>query len=61
MAEYKIVFYPEFILDKGSPVELVATSSQVNQMAANGWSVLQVVPGTNAQTYGGLFVTFVRE
>lgn len=61
MAEYKIIFYPEFILNERYPVELVETSAQVNQMAARGWSVVNIVPGTNAQTYAGLFVTYVKQ
>lgn len=61
MPEYKIVWFPEFIVKKGQPVELTQTSAQVNQWAAAGWRVQQVVPGTNAQTYGGLFVTFVHD
>lgn len=60
MPEYKVVWFPEFFMDNSHPVELTKTSELVNQWAAAGWTVHQVVPGTNAQTYGGLFVTFVR-
>lgn len=60
VTEYKIVWFPEFVIDKGKPVVLEDTSKQVNQWVGGGWAVHQVVPGTNAQTFSGLFVTFVK-
>ena len=59
LPEYKIVWFPEFVMNGSGPVELTKTSEQVNEWAAAGWRVHQVTPGTNAQTYSGLFVTFV--
>jgi hypothetical protein len=61
MSEYKIVWFPEFVVSGRQPVELTETSAYINQWAIAGWQVHQVVPGTNAQTVGGLFVTFVHD
>lgn len=61
MAEYKIVWFPEFVVGQGQPVELTQTSARVNDWAAAGWRVHHVAPGTNSQTWSGLFVTFVHD
>lgn len=41
-------------------LECANVDSVVNTAAADGWTLHSVVPGTNAQTYSGLFVTLQR-
>lgn len=61
MAEYRVVHVQDFILNSGGQVQNVTTATAVmNQHAAEGWRVIACVPGTNAQTHGGLFITFER-
>jgi hypothetical protein len=42
------------------PVHVGQATEHANTMAQAGWELIQVVPGTNAQTYGGLYLTFRR-
>ena len=59
MYEYKVVWINEHIdARSGSPAyTLGQTNEVINEFARHGWEPMSVVPGTNAQTYGGLFVT----
>lgn len=41
-------------------LECANVDSVVNTAAADGWTLHSIVPGTNAQTYSGLFVTLQR-
>ena len=61
MAEYKIVWVPESVLGRGEVVELSETSRIVNQYCSAGWVPTHVTPGTNGQTYAGLFVVLRRD
>ena len=44
----------------GTEQDIPNATGVMNRMSQEGWAVHSVVPGTNAQTYGGLFITFVR-
>jgi len=68
MPEYKLVFMPEHIDVDGyrhrsreEPIDVVKTTALINELAASGWRPISVVPGTNAQTYSGLYITLVRD
>jgi len=55
---YRVVWVREVsIRSDQASVECVNTTTAINQFEAQGWEVVCVAPGTNAQTYGGLFVT----
>jgi hypothetical protein len=60
--EYQVRFVSEFVVDPGSgtDVELPVVTGVIQRMAADGWEPISIVPGTNAQTHSGLFVTFRR-
>lgn len=61
MAEYRVVHVQDFFSSSGGQAQDVPNATAVmNQHAAEGWRVIACVPGTNAQTYGGLFITFER-
>lgn len=60
VAEYRTVWVSDRVSDTSSGQALPNATSTMNQHASEGWEVVSVVPGTNAQTYGGLFITFRR-
>ena len=61
MAEYRVVHVQDFISNSTGQVQTITNATAVmNQYAAEGWRVIACVPGTNAQTYGGVFITFER-
>lgn len=43
-----------------SQVDVRGTSA-MTRLAAQGWEVISVAPGTNASTYSGLFITFQKK
>ncbi|GAA3536889.1 hypothetical protein [Kribbella ginsengisoli] len=43
------------------PYECTEIDRVANAWSAAGWRLLQLAPGTNAQTYSGLFMTFERD
>lgn len=59
--KYKTVWVEQRITSSPNAVlECAQVDSVVNAAAADGWILHTLVPGTNAQTYSGLFVTFQR-
>ena len=60
MAVYKVVWVADWVYEDNSGVELANATAVMNRYAAEGWEVVTAVPGTNAQTYSGLFITFRR-
>ncbi|XHM67220.1 DUF4177 domain-containing protein [Streptomyces nigra] len=61
MAEYRVVHVQDFISNSTGQVQTITNATAVmNQYAGEGWRVISCVPGTNAQTYGGVFITFER-
>lgn len=60
MADYKVFWVPERIFSDNGVQEAPNATSLINEWAAKGYEVVTVVPGTNAQTYAGLFITLKR-
>ncbi|SFJ64311.1 DUF4177 domain-containing protein [Amycolatopsis regifaucium] len=60
MTEYRTVWVEDWVTDKSSGETVVNATNAMNRHAAEGWEVVSAVPGTNAQTYSGLFITFRR-
>ena len=61
MAEYQVKHVQDFVMSSnGTEQDIPNATGVMNRMSQEGWAVHSVVPGTNAQTYGGLFITFVR-
>jgi Domain of unknown function (DUF4177) len=60
VAEYRTVWVSDWVSDKDSGATVVNATNAMNRHASEGWEVISVVPGTNAQTYSGLFITFRR-
>jgi hypothetical protein len=59
-----VIWVFDFLMNNsGKPVmqEVPNATATINDYAADGWEVHSVVPGTNAQTYTGLFITLVRD
>lgn len=44
----------------GHPVPVTQATAHMNALAASGWEATALVPGTNAQTYSGLYLAFRR-
>jgi hypothetical protein len=44
----------------GLPIPVPPATTHLNALAAQGWEPTGLVPGTNAQTYSGLYLTFRR-
>ncbi|GAB2555235.1 hypothetical protein [Kribbella endophytica] len=62
MKEYRTLWVSQWISEEaGSPQELPNVDNVANTWASTGWKLVHMVPGTNAETYGGLFVTFERD
>jgi len=58
---YKTVWVQQSVsFTMGAVLECPSVDSVVNEAAAAGWSLHSLAPGTNAQSYHGLFVTFER-
>lgn len=61
--EYKIDWVPSGLMgtehENGPRRDSMATDF-ANGVAAQGWELMQVVPGADAATYGGLFMAFRR-
>jgi len=60
MPEYKVVWVYDFVSQSDGTQVISGATAVMNEHAADGWRVLSVQPGTNAQTYSGLFIAFVR-
>jgi hypothetical protein len=59
--EYRIDWVSDFIMrDSSTPVSVRSATDHANALATEEWELVSVSPGTNAQTYGGLFLTFRR-
>lgn len=58
---YKTVWVQQSVtFTIGAVVDCTSVDEVVNDAAANGWTLHSLAPGTNAQSYHGLFVTFQR-
>ncbi|MFF2550497.1 hypothetical protein ACFVUS_05820 [Nocardia sp. NPDC058058] len=44
-----------------TPIKVPNATRTINDMVSKGWELHSIVPGTNAQTYSGLFLTFKRD
>ena len=60
MADYKVFWVPESIIGSSGIQEAQNATALINEHASDGYEVVSVAPGTNAQTYGGLFITLKR-
>lgn len=58
---YKCVWVPTGLVSERETQEITAVSELMNEYARANWQVTAVNPGTNANTYGGVFVTFSRQ
>ena len=61
MQSFRTIWINEYVDGRQDSQEMVNANDAMNEMAAEGWDVVSVVPGTNAQTWGGLFLTFRRD
>ncbi|QOT19240.1 hypothetical protein [Paenarthrobacter sp. YJN-5] len=60
MADYKVFWVPDHISSTDGTQEVPGATALINEWAAGGYEVVSVVPGTNAQTYAGLFITLKK-
>jgi hypothetical protein len=60
MADYRVFWVPDFIGSSNGTQEVPNASALINQWCDAGYELVSVVPGTNGQTYGGLFITLKR-
>ncbi|MDO5863409.1 MULTISPECIES: hypothetical protein [Paenarthrobacter] len=60
MADYKVFWVPDHIDSMDGTQEAPNATALINEWAADGYEVVSVVPGTNAQTYAGLFITLKK-
>lgn len=61
MADYKVFWVQDNILSMNGIMQEVPNAQQViNQWCEAGYELLSVVPGTNAQTYSGLYITLKK-
>ena len=57
---YKTLWVKQRVTDHNPVTECMDVGRVVAEYAEDGWALHSLVPGTNAQTYSGLFVTFQR-
>ena len=58
--EYTTIWVEQWVDARKATVHCADVDRVVNEHAQAGWTLHSIVPGTNAQTYGGLFLTFER-
>jgi hypothetical protein len=61
--EYTVKFVEDHVIStygREGPQDVPNASALMNDMAQQGWQLHSFSPGTNAQTYGGLFIVFRR-
>ncbi|GAA4033954.1 hypothetical protein GCM10023063_17300 [Arthrobacter methylotrophus] len=61
MTNYKVFWVPESISYSNEAIEAKNSTALINEWSEQGYELVSVAPGTNAQTYGGLFVTLKHE
>lgn len=62
MPEYTVIWVKDSILESSGDAQVVGNATNViNSYAGDGWRVVSLVPGTNAQTYSGVYITLTRE
>ncbi|WP_156666215.1 hypothetical protein [Rhodococcus sp. HS-D2] len=61
MAQYEVMWVNDSVIGSNGTQRIPNASRLMNDMAMRGWTVHSVVPGTNAQTYSGLFITFYHD
>lgn len=60
VAEYKVIWVQvNLTWNAASVQEIPLVTETINQYAKKGWRLFSLVPGTNAQTHHGVFVTLV--
>lgn len=58
---YKTVWVQQSVtFTVGAVVDCTSVDAVVNDAAAHGWALHSLAPGTNAQSYHGVFVTLQR-
>lgn len=61
MADYKVFWVQDNIMSMNGIMQEATNAQQViNQWCEAGYELVSVVPGTNAQTYSGLFITLKK-
>ncbi|KUM38995.1 hypothetical protein [Arthrobacter sp. EpRS71] len=61
MAEYKVFWVRDFVItDSENMLEIPNATKVINDWCNAGYELVSIVPGTNAQTYMGLFITLRR-
>jgi hypothetical protein len=58
--QYRTVWVSQWVSASDKIVACTEVDAEVRRWTDDGWQLHTVVPGTNAQTYGGLFLTFSR-
>ncbi|MGW4120947.1 hypothetical protein [Nocardia sp. NPDC004711] len=61
---YEVLWVPDALStnsNRDKPVKVPNATRTINDMVAKGWELHSIAPGTNAQTYMGLFITFKRD
>ncbi|MFJ8062980.1 DUF4177 domain-containing protein [Streptomyces sp. NPDC096142] len=62
MAEYRVVHVNDHLRSSEGEVQGIPNATAVmNEYASEGWRVIACAPGTNAQTFSGLYITFERD
>lgn len=59
--KYRTVWVSQWVSNSDPLTECTEVDKVINAAAADGWSLHSITPGTNAQTYSGLFVTLQRQ
>lgn len=61
MADYRVFWVQDWVMNSnGVTQEAPNASALINRWSEAGYELVSVVPGTNAQTYSGLFITMKR-
>jgi hypothetical protein len=58
--QYRTIWVNQWVSESDKVVECTEVDTQIARWVTDGWALHSIVPGTNAQTYGGLFITFMR-
>lgn len=58
--EYRTVWVKQWVLASDDTVQCTEVDRLVQAWVNDGWVLHSLVPGTNAQTFTGLFITFQR-
>ncbi len=60
IVDCKVFWVPTFINDRDGIQEVPNAGALIKEWVRKGYEVVSVVPGTNAQTCSGLFITMRR-